>query len=246
MTFNLRYDNENDGAHAWSKRQSALLDCLVKHKADVIGTQETTDTIHAFLKNHLKSYLMIGDGRNEDRQGERCTILIKKRKFKLIETETVWLNGSFHKAGDLDPEEGFARICTMACIQDKTSKQRLRIFNCHLAYQSQSVIQRNGKELLRYILSFKSTQIPIILLGDFNSPLEHDLHRPLLAQFKEAYITLNQERPNTFHAFGDPKGIEAIDFIYTDHLSFKKVTTDVSKYNALYPSDHFPVIAELT
>lgn len=246
MTFNLRYDNETDGDHRWSLRQSALLQSIRKHKADVIGTQETTDTILTFLKNHFPTYTFVGDGRNSDLQGERCTIMIKSSKFEVLETETVWLNGDLHKAGALDPEEGFARICTMALIQDKKTHQKFRIFNCHKAYQSQIVIQRNGEALLNYILSFKSSHIPFILLGDFNSPIDHPLHQPFVSLFKEAYLTLNQKRPNTFHAFGNPKGIEAIDFIYTDTLTFINVSSDSSQFDSIYPSDHTPLIAELT
>lgn len=246
MTFNVRYDNETDGNHAWSKRQDALLKMIRKHKADVIGTQETTDKIQAFLRRHCLAYMLLGNGRNADLTGERCTIMIRKNKYELLETETVWLNGDFYKAGDLDPKEGFARICTMALIQDKNTGVQTRIFNAHLAYQSEEVIQRNGQQLLKYIESYASSQIPFVLMGDFNSNLSRPLHQPFLARYKEAYQTLHQDRPNTFHAYGDPIGIDAIDFIYTDRLSFLSVTTDTTRFDGLYPSDHYPVIAELT
>lgn len=246
MTFNLRYDNETDGKHSWSFRQGALLKMIRKQKADVIGTQETTDRIYAFLKFHCRSYHLVGDGRNADRKGERCTVLIKKSRYEVLETETVWLNGDFHKAGDLDPREGFARICTMVLIQDKQTHVKTRIFNAHLAYQSEPVILRNGEQLLNYIRSFKSTMIPFVLMGDFNSSIDKPLHQPLLQRYHEGYITLNQPRPNTFHAYGDPQGIDAIDFIYTDKLTFQSITTDSGTFDGLYPSDHYPVIAELT
>ena len=83
-------------------------------------------------------------------------------------------------------------------------------------------------------------------MGDFNSGFDKALHQPFLQRYKEAYQTLNQARPNTFHAYGDHIGIDAIDFIYTDRLSFLSVTTDTTRFDGLYPSDHYPVIAELT
>jgi len=245
MTFNLRYDNETDGIHSWSLRQDALVKMIRKHQADVIGTQETSDTIFAFLQARFPEYVLVGDGRNEDRTGERCTIMIRKERYTVLKTETVWLNGDFHKTGDLDPREGFARICTMALIQDKKTLQKIRLFNCHLAYQSPFVIRRNGSQLLKYILSFKKTKIPFLLTGDFNSNLDKPLHQPLLRRYKEVYLSLDQTRPNTFHAYGDPQGLDAIDFIYTDTLSFTSVTTDTATFDGLYPSDHYPVIAEL-
>lgn len=246
MTFNLRYDNETDGEHSWSFRQGSLLKMIQKHQADVIGTQETSDKIFAFLETHCPDYDLAGDGREANRLGERCTVMIRKENYQILKTETVWLNGKFDLAGDLDPEEGFARICTMVLIQDKATHVKTRIFNCHLAYQSNTVIQRNGENLLNYIQRYQYTRIPFVLMGDFNSAIDHPIHEPLLSRFKEAYLSLNQERPRTFHAYGDPKGIVAIDFIYTNTLTFHNVMTDTSKFDGLYPSDHYPVIAELT
>lgn len=246
MTFNLRYDNETDKEHAWSHRQYSLAAMIQKSNADIISTQETTDTIYTFLQATFPKYDLVGEGRESNRLGERCTVMIKKERYRLLRTQTVWLNGNFNLAGDKDEKEGFARICTMVLIQDKSTLQKLRIFNCHLAYQSSEAIKRNGENLLTYINRFEHTKIPFILTGDFNSPINHALHVPLLKKFHEAYTSLNRSRPNTFHAYGDPQGIDAIDFIYTNTLTFTDVTTDTTTFDGLYPSDHYPVIAELT
>ena len=246
MTFNLRYDNETDKEHAWSLRQSSLAAMIRKSKADVISTQETTDTIFAFLQTNFSEYDMVGEGRESNRLGERCTVMIKTEKYSVLKTQTVWLNGHFDLVGDKDEKEGFARICTMVLIEDKSTLKKLRIFNCHLAYQSVDAIKRNGENLLKYINRFEHTKIPFILTGDFNSPINHELHAPFLKKFHEAYTSLNRPRPNTFHAYGDPQGIDAIDFIYTNTLTLTDVTTDTTIFDGLYPSDHYPVIAELT
>ena len=245
MTFNLRYDNTTDGYNQWSLRKEAMLKMIQAHDADVIGTQECTQVIFDYLQAHCNDYISVGDGRNADLSGERCAILIKKAHYDLLETETVWLNGNFNLAGDMNLKEGFARICTMALVQDKNTGQKIRVFNAHLAFQSKSTIRRNGKYLYLYIQQFKKTKIPFVLMGDFNSPITHPIHIRFLRTFKEAYTELKLDRPNTFHAFGIPNGIEAIDFIYTDKLSFKNVLTDTRLIEGHYPSDHYPVIAEL-
>ena len=245
MTFNLRYDNESDGFNSWSLRKEPLLKMIHKHQADVIGTQETTDRIYATLKDHFHEYEIIGDGRESNRLGERCSVMIKKDKYKVLKSETVWLNGDFYKAGDKDEEEGFPRICTMVLIQDKQSLEKTRIFNTHLAYRSEIAIVNNGKYLLKYIKHFEHTKIPFVLMGDFNVEIDHPLHKLLLENFKEAYMTLKIKRPNTFHGYLDPLGISPIDFIYTNSLTFKSIETDQSLIDDHYPSDHYPLIAEL-
>jgi len=245
MTFNLRYDTDEDGVNSWSLRKDSLLKMIDKHQADVIGTQETTDRIYATLIDHFHDYEFCGDGRESNRLGERCSVMIKKERYKILRTETVWLNGDFYKAGDKDEEEGFPRICTMVLVQDKQSLKKTRIFNAHLAYRSKTAIANNGKYLLSYIKRFEHTKIPFILMGDFNVEIDHPLHKPFLVNYKEAYTTLKIKRPNTFHAYQDPLGICAIDFIYTNTLTFKSIETDQSLIDDHYPSDHYPLIAEL-
>jgi endonuclease/exonuclease/phosphatase family metal-dependent hydrolase len=245
MTFNVRYTNETDGRHAWSKRKDILLRFIKVQLPDVMGTQELTDTAKAFLEPHLSEYVFVGDGREADRSGERCAVLVRKDTFDVLRSETVWLNGDYHKAGDADPEEGFPRICTMVLVQERSTGRKIRLFNAHIAYQSQRAIMTNSIQLARYIRRFNATKIPWILMGDFNSPITHPFHTPFLAMADEAYKTLNQSRPNTFHAYGVPQGLDAIDFIYVHGLQFKSVNTLTTQLDGLYPSDHFPVLAEI-
>ena len=245
MTFNVRYSTEADGRHAWSKRKDILLRFIKAQLPDLLGTQELTDTAKAFLEPQLSEYFVVGDGRESDRTGERCALFIRKDSFEVLRSETVWLNGNFHKAGDADPEEGFPRICTMVLIQERSTGRKTRLFNAHIAYQSQRAIATNSIQLARYIRRFNATKIPWILMGDFNSPITHAFHTPFLKMAKEAYSTMNQPRPNTFHAYGDPQGLDAIDFIYAHGLTFKSVTTLTTQLDGLYPSDHYPVLAEI-
>lgn len=245
MTFNVRYSTEADGRHAWSKRKDILLRFIKSRQPDLLGTQELTDLAKDFLEPQLTEYIVVGDGREADRTGERCAVLVRKDTFDVLKSETVWLNGNYHKAGDLDPEEGFPRICTMVLLKELSTGRKLRVFNAHIAYQSQRAIQTNSIQLARYIRRFSTTQIPWILMGDFNSPITHPFHTPFLKMAQEAYTSLNQTRPNTFHAYGDPHGLDAIDFIYAHGLNFISVTTDTTQLDELYPSDHYPVLAEI-
>ena len=45
-SFNIRYDNPNDGAHNWKYRKENVAALIMYHKADIIGMQEV-------LKNQL-------------------------------------------------------------------------------------------------------------------------------------------------------------------------------------------------
>src|SRR3954468_18835338 len=42
MTFNVRYDEESDGAHQWTNRRDAVVDTIRAHAPDLLGLQEPT------------------------------------------------------------------------------------------------------------------------------------------------------------------------------------------------------------
>ncbi len=81
--------------------------------------------------------------------------------------------------------------------------------------------------------------------GDHRWSLRQDTLLQSIRKHKQLLLG-PQKLPKIFYAFGNPKGIEVIDFIYTATLTFVKVNSDSSQFDFIYPSDHTPVIAELT
>ena len=42
MTFNIRYDEEADGRHAWRHRRDLAIETIRRHDPDLLGVQEPT------------------------------------------------------------------------------------------------------------------------------------------------------------------------------------------------------------
>jgi len=63
-TFNIRYDNPEDGINSWNQRKDSIYHFLTKEQPDVIGLQEV---LHHQLKNLLTAmpkYGSVGVGRD--------------------------------------------------------------------------------------------------------------------------------------------------------------------------------------
>ena len=63
MTFNIRYGVAQDGPNSWEYRQSILIDCLKKHKPDILALQESMDFQVDSIKLAFPQWKSIGVGR---------------------------------------------------------------------------------------------------------------------------------------------------------------------------------------
>ncbi|MBO7207405.1 MAG: endonuclease, partial [Kiritimatiellae bacterium] len=71
MTFNLRVDVQADGINYFPNREGRVLETIHTEKPDLIGFQEASDYVRAFLKNNLSdTYTVLGCGREKNYRGE--------------------------------------------------------------------------------------------------------------------------------------------------------------------------------
>ena len=54
MTFNIRYDNPDDGENAWLKRKSYVAEMIRKNDVDILGIQEGLKNQVDYLSKELK------------------------------------------------------------------------------------------------------------------------------------------------------------------------------------------------
>ena len=66
VSFNIRYDNPDDGPDAWSHRQQTVSSYLMQSRADFIGLQEVLPSQLAELKPKLSDYKLISRTREAD------------------------------------------------------------------------------------------------------------------------------------------------------------------------------------
>ena len=65
MSYNIRYDNPEDGIHSWTNREMHVSELLDFYRADIIGLQEALAHQYNDLQEVLTHYNYYGLGRED-------------------------------------------------------------------------------------------------------------------------------------------------------------------------------------
>jgi endonuclease/exonuclease/phosphatase family metal-dependent hydrolase len=252
MTYNIRFDNPQDGSNKWDNRKATIIGILENYQVDILGIQEGLDIQVKYIKEKLPKYSFVGVGREDGKKkGEYSAIFYRKDRFKLIVGSTFWLSDN-----PLRPSKGWdaalERICTYALFQDSLTKNKFWVFNTHFDHIGVKARENSAKLIISKIAEFKEqNNYPAFIIGDLNTTEVTEPVKTIKTEFFDSKeLSRNAPLgPNfTFNNF-NPKepGTERIDFIFVE-----KKYCDVSDYividemiNNRYPSDHFPVLVKM-
>ncbi len=253
MSYNIRYDNSNDGENIWKNRKETLVNQIQFHEPDVMGTQEGLEHQIRFLDEQLKSYTYVGIARadvKENGKGEYSAIFYNTKKFTELENGTFWLSETPEK-----PSRGWDaslnRICTYILLKSKSTGETFWVFNTHFDHKGKLARENSAKLILGNINEINHQNFPAFLMGDFNLKPEE---MPIQHIRKEFYDSrdLTQEPPfgpvGTFNGFNINRPItNRIDYIFVSdkNIQVKKYGVLANVKDLKYPSDHFPVIIKV-
>ncbi len=255
MTFNLRYLNDSDASpHTWEERRSTVRQVIRKEQADIIGTQEAVYQQVKDVANDLPNYKWIGQGREGGNEGEFMSIFYNENRFTPLEYDHFWLSDTPDVVGSISWGNTIPRMVTWVKFLDTKSNEEFYFVNTHFDHMSEKAREKSAELISERVKEFDQ-DLPILLTGDFNAGPDSVPHDILLNEggfvdtFTAAGKTINKEL-GTFNGYDDPTGGGAdnrIDWI----LSKGNVTIDTSEIvnyrkNGQYPSDHFPVLSEVT
>jgi endonuclease/exonuclease/phosphatase family metal-dependent hydrolase len=247
MTFNLRVNVQSDGVNAWPNRVDKVSEVIRTHNPVIFGTQEGTLEMINDLNKELPDYHCFGQGRLGGKEGEFNAIYYKESAVEPLDTETFWLSENPSEPGSISWESSLPRICTVAHFQIGTGIEFL-FYNTHLDHLSQDARENGIKLIIEHVENnLESMKLPIILMGDFNSEPTNKVISIL--DNKSPLISSYQNMTNvgtTFHNFTGREEGSPIDYIYfSDNIIIKEVGIDRNKYNDGYPTDHYPVWADV-
>lgn len=252
MTFNLRADNVLDIRNRWRQRANLVYDVINQYDCDIIGFQEVTRQMESQLDEHTKAYYKTGEGRTRRLFMEKNPLLIKK-EFHVIEDNTFWLSKTPNKKNSTIWYSLFPRICTGVICEIEEGK-RVRIYNTHLDCLLPHAREFGLSVILNHIHNEQDKeQLPCILMGDFNAkPNSKLIQKFRNGQYTERrFIAVQEIDPELYNktTMGSFKGREEgrhIDYIFVTE-EFKVEHMEIIKYNkdGKYPSDHYPIVAEL-
>lgn len=258
MTFNIRGANRADGVNVWPRRAQLNIETIQRHHPDLIGFQEFQPGNLAVYQEQLAPQYRYEYGPLGGHE-EPCdfdAISWQPARLTQLATGGFWLS---------ETPEVISYGWDGACIREMswmrfriadTAREFLHV-NTHLDHRGERARQEGARLITRWLQQF--SDIPIIVTGDFNCPPASPTHTVFLEQdFVDVYRATGQRddaQAGTFHDFGkiDPASEEAswrIDWILlrdpTGQFQPQACTIIRDAQPPLYPSDHYPVLAEFT
>lgn len=249
----MRADNILDIHNRWHKRSDIVYHLLETYNCDVVGLQEVTDKMFEDLKNNMHGYQITGIGRTNRYFNERNNLLVKE-DYQMTQDETFWLSKTPSKKGSSIWYSLFPRICTTAVIEHR-GVGKLRIYNTHLDCLLPYAREYGLKQIGKYIeKTYAIEKLPCILMGDFNATP----NSRLIKEFgngvytSKRLVAVQDQKKEMYNTatMGGFRGKDAgmhIDYIFvSEEFQIKDVERIRFHENGKYPSDHYPIMAEVT
>jgi len=249
MTINLRFENETDGANAWSMRRALIIRLIQKYEPLVIGTQEGMWSQLSYLRDNLPQYNLYAPHRVLDATCQYPTLFFHKDVFNVHEGGEFWLSKTpkVHRSKSWD--SAFPRMMSYARVSSVNTDTALWIAVTHLDHIGAQARYQQAKIIAGWV---KARTGPVILMGDFNdnpgSPVHDVFTAPATGLFDTWQILGRQEDPNSFtlHKFTGIPQKARIDWIMVSpHFRVTDAEIIKDNFEDRYPSDHFPYLVNL-
>lgn len=248
-TYNLRFDNPHDGKNVWPQRRDAVRALVRYHSFDLWGTQEALANQLEDL-DALTEYARVGVGRDDGKHaGEHSAIFYRRDRFALEDHGDFWLSATPEKPSKSWDSHCCNRIASWARLREIASGKQFVVLNAHFDHEGE-VARRESARLMLARGRTLAGQLPLIILGDFNSTPDSEAYAIVSAGLRDAR-SISQSAPYgplaTFNAFDVSQPAEArIDYIFlSPQWQVLRYATLTDSVEARFPSDHFPVLARL-
>ncbi|MCC6142934.1 MAG: endonuclease/exonuclease/phosphatase family protein [Candidatus Hydrogenedentes bacterium] len=248
MTFNVRYGTARDLGNSWGYRRDLLVETIKQQDPDLLGTQECLEFQADYIVEKLPEYRWFGIGRDKDGTGEMTAIFYRHRAFAPIQTGTFWLSEDRDRPGSMSWDTSLTRIITWAKFLHRKSGLIFYFGDTHFDHRGEKARENSARLLADEVQGFPG-DVPVILVGDFNSAAEKSAPWEVLTEsaMKDAWLHAREQvgPAVTFGGFLPPneENGNRIDWIlYRGPLAPQRCETVLTNDEGRYPSDHFPVV----
>ena len=249
-TYNIRYDNPGDSGNLWKDRKSYVAGLIRYHGFEIFGVQEALHHQLNDLSAALPGFSFYGRGRDDGKTaGEHSSVFYRTDLFDLMDKGDFWLSETPDKPGP-GWDATLHRICSWVKLKDKRSGKAFHVFNAHYDHRGVQARIGSSKLILQKIKAIAGDG-PVVFMGDLNGNRESDWYKTLSASdwLADSHFQAGSVyAPNgSFNAFRtDAVGKDVIDHIFvTRHFKPRSWAVLTDTYFGKFPSDHFPVFAEL-
>jgi len=266
MSFNIRgASHMRDGINVWEKRSAMNVETIKRYAPDLIGFQEFQNENGEVYERELPGYTRLtgpvyGTGKVE----EFAAIFFDPERFEALDSGGFWLSDT--------PEEYSAswgneviRSANWAVLRCSENDVVFLHVNTHLDHVSEPARVEGNSLILKQTEKTRKNRgdLPTVVTGDFNCTPGSRPYRVIMeGGFVDTFLAAGNEDGDdayTFHAFkgthftpdDTDKPTGRIDWILVrDEAERVKIRShqilrDGDEEAGTYPSDHYPVLAEL-
>jgi endonuclease/exonuclease/phosphatase family metal-dependent hydrolase len=267
MTFNARVHVPEDGKDTWPERAEAVVRLVRYHVPDVVCFQELAPHQYDLVREALDGYDWIGAGRRDGAgNGEHVPVGVDPDRFRVTDHETFWLSETPDDPGSVGWDATYPRIVTRVSLAGADSAadagsgvpaadapaDTFHVANTHFDHEGERARAESARVVRDRLAALDG---PTVLLGDFNCEPDSDPYRRLVAAeghrspgFRDARHLAREGclgPEHTFHEFTGEPTIQ-IDHVFVRDCAVVRHATLADRIDDdRYPSDHFPLVADL-
>lgn len=245
LTYNVRYATLDSSPNTWAERRGGVASVVGFHDPEVVCLQEVWQDQLADLRDRLPAYDWVHAGTSS---GEHTPIGYRADRFAAVDREVLSLSETPDDLHAMDWETTVPRVTTAAQLREQGTGAEFVVVNTHLDHASE-MARRGGAQLLAD--RFGDRHAPTVLAGDLNCTPDDPPYATLVEDggFRDARsLAADPHGPlTTFNDFEAPQSGERLDHVFVDGTVTVErfgVLADLDD-RALYPSDHFAVLADL-
>jgi len=273
MSFNVRGSSfAHDGVNAWENRAALNVATIHRYAPDLIGFQEVHSENLATYREHLQGYQWARGPQVDTNESDHCNAIFwRSGRFREVGSGGFWLSET-PDCRSIGWDAALVRGATWVRLAWGAGGPELLHLNTHLDHVGEEARAEGCRLILSRVEQLADPEVPVILTGDFNCSApgaggavpvgrQPEPYRVLITGgFADTYLTAREKDsgpPNTFHGFKgdafvawDPGSTVRIDWILLrDHLRRFQIESCFivrDHLSPLYPSDHYPLLADLT
>lgn len=244
MSFNLRYDTEEDGDNQWNNRKEACVKMIQEVAPAVLCIQEGLLNQVTYLDEHLNQYSYYGVGRDDGyTSGEYSAVFYRNDLFELNESGEFWLSET-PETPSLGWDANNIRIVTWSRFKTLSNNKSFLIFNTHFDHKGKIAQEESARLLADKISEINTTNLPVFIAGDFNLLVGNSKLKPITDNYESSRETATEtDKHKSFNAWGRKVLNRNIDFIFYNNAKALKFGTVTKNYGPDYISDHYPIIS---
>jgi len=263
MTYNILHSLNPLPPGNWGNRRPLVWRVIREAKPDVLAMQEMLEgQLKDFAKEFGGEYTWVGRGHDGKMGGEILPVAWRRDRFELVSEDYFWLSPTPDVPGSKGWGGWFPRVVSWVRLRELKSGREFIVVNNH--WEADNDIMEARRESARLLIERVAAlpaALPVFLVGDFNIvPTRVKRREPyrMLTEdgsppaFIDAWIaTPERSGPDTTTCrLREAPSLQAGErkdwILFRGPVKIQRITVNDYHLDKLYPSDHLPVIAEVT